>query len=416
MKNRFFTLLAAAALILAGCSKDKDDNVTIPEGESNFYLQIDLGPASKADTNEVPQNTVTQFTKGAIFFVDGNGDIVRMAVIDDSPAGAVSAANLAAGYLFTGIDNSAVKVYVVGNHDFGSATYANISDVEKITKHILSQTNQDNKTTFGVEDATLFGVGNIVAASAATQALFASNTNISVEREAIFTISPIIARLEIDEIKAAPAVGDPLLDIEELNLAGIYINNYYYSMSVVGTMDLDSLFFAGTQPTAVPADYDKYLQWSSTGQPTGKYRPNLSKYLYDDGELDGSGVYQGLCTSIAPTVLSKTPENETWAYNVFANGTAVPHIILHFTDVKMNSVPRPNAIAGDGEAYLTVTGYLNRVNQADQPIMGGNVYKLDAIQFDGGDLDDYPYEKDDKSAIYVKVTVKPWNVVVVDWK
>ncbi|MCD8043006.1 MAG: hypothetical protein LUH10_08060 [Tannerellaceae bacterium] len=413
IKN-LFMFIAMAAVALTGCNKDNDGDGGQTGNETfDMLLKFDIS-STKADTENVESGTFTELTNGGIFFIadDANKTILRTAIIANSPAGTVTPTQIQEGFLFTDIDASAKWVYVVGNYDFlasSAPTVAKLADLENLKVGILSQTNQNNNKKFGVEDATLFGFGNIVVASTATQDKYPTY---NVDREAIFDISPIIARLEIDEIEG-------LGQIDEFNLAGIYINNFYLEMSVVSVMDINDLIHNGILPT----DYDKYLR-TTTSQTNGKYLDSWYEYLFDDGDVDASGNYIGLSTIAS---LSHTPVNETWAYNVFANGSAVPHIILHFTDMKMKSTYGGNVNSGNlientvtgtyGEKYLTITGYNKAGTDVDQPILGGNVYKLANIIFDEDDLDDYPYEeKDDKSAVYVEVTVTPWNVIPVDWK
>ncbi|MCD8176159.1 MAG: hypothetical protein LUE98_01515 [Tannerellaceae bacterium] len=399
IKN-LFMFIAMAAVALTGCNKDNDgDGGQTGNGTFNMMIQFDI-VSTKADVDKqvIDGVTLTEFTEGALFFIDDNEAVLRMAIIADSPAGAVTPAQIQEGYLFTDVSETAKKVIVVGNHHFDiTDTYATLTEIETITKDILSQTNQNGRNTFGVEDATLYGAGNIVPASPATQSKFYAYPNITVEREAIFSIEPIIARMEIDKITAEG-------DIDGFKLEGIYINNFYTKMSVIGTTDLLDLVHNGT----TLADRENYQQETT---PPGKYLTAWKKYLFDD------------VLTASTNLISHEPDNETWAYNVFANGTAVPHIILHFTGVEINGSPRinvsldgPSGGSNNGVAYLTITGYLTKGTQKDQPILGGNVYELQNIIFDEDDLTDYPYEEDDKEAVYVEVSVTPWNVIAVDWK
>ncbi len=112
---------------------------------------------------------------------------------------------------------------------------------------------------------------------------------------------------------------------------------------------------------------------------------------------------------------SVQPDNDVWAYNVFANTTAIPHIVLHFTDMSVSDTMVPNSVTGTaGEAFLTVTRYL--VSGVEEELKGGNIYRIANLEFDESDLDETPEEKtpeEDEFSVYVEVTILPWTVIDV---
>ncbi len=380
-------LLASVALIagMASCSKDNNGG---DEPESfDILIQFDLGVESRADVDNLIQDgvTVTTLNDGKLFFTDDNGVIYRMVDISNNATpGAVTPEQLKNGKLFEDISKSATFVHVFGNHNFAKSSYSNISEVEEEEVEILDQTDP---ATFGVNKANLYGRKELEPASAAIKAIYPN-----VVKQAIFDIVPIIARLEVDQFAATG-------DILSYKVAGIYIHNFYEKVAPTAAL-LPSPDDAPWRVSGALQDYSKYLV-----EPSGEYKAAWEEYLFDTPGTASTGT----------TIKLVQPTKDTWAYNVFANAGAEPHIVVHLTDVMVGTTAPgtawPNSVAGDGEAYLTITGYRTDDTNSDKVnIKGGNVYKIRAVGFDEDDLGETPYPKEDMEQIYVEVKVTPWIV------
>ncbi|MCD8172786.1 MAG: hypothetical protein LUD76_04885 [Alistipes sp.] len=381
-------LLASVALIagMASCSKDNNGG---DEPESfDILIQFDLGVESRADVDNLIRDgvTVTTLNDGKLFFTDGDGVIYRMVDISNNATpGAVTPEQLKNGKLFEDISKSATFVHVFGNHNFAKSSYSNISEVEEEEVEILDQTDT---ATFGVNKANLYGRKELEPASTAIKAIYPN-----VVKQAIFDIVPIIARLEIDQFLGTG-------DVQSYTIAGIYVHNFYEKVAPTAAL-LPSPDDAPWRVSGSLQDWTKYQE-----EPAGDYDSDWDEFLFDTP------------AAVSNTTKLAQPVKDTWAYNVFANAGAEPHIVIHLTDVMIGTTApgtlRPNTAigsAGDGEAYLTITGYRTDDTNSDKVnIKGGNVYKIRAVGFDEDDLGDTPYPKEDMEQIYVEVKVTPWIV------
>lgn len=416
--KHLFIATAAFALGLAGCSKSDDG----AKSGSNFdmFMQMDMEAVTRAAVDfEVNTSDLTVFGDGAIFFTRNDADetIVRMVKVSSTgQAGSVSASQLANGYLFKDVQASAVKVYIVGNYDFGSRTFADMNEVRALTVNVTNQKDD----YFGIGKVTLYGFADIqpVGSSTYDSADIAAAIAAQADRLAVTTISPIMARFEIDKISGdAPHADNSPSDIDEFTIAGIYINNYYYRVSLTDepTATDDPVHNSNRTP-AWPNKYEQYARTTAT--PPGQYDPAWEGLLFDDSVF-------GTTEALSHEPADFDADMVMWAYNVFADGSAVPHIVLHLENAKVNGNLRPNEVLDGpgasssdpnaGTAYITVTGYYTRNTTADEPILGGNVYKMADLAFSDDNLTDEPYEEnEDRDKVWVKVTVKPWEVKQID--
>lgn len=381
--------MASVALIagMASCSKDSNDGGDEPDS-FDILIQFDLGVESRADVGNLIEDgvTVTTLNDGKLFFTDNNGVIYRMVDISNTATpGAVTPEQLKEGKLFEDISKSATFVHVFGNHNFAKSSYSNISEVEAEEVDILDQTDP---ATFGVNWANLYGRKELEPASAAIIARYPN-----VVKQAIFEIVPLIARLEIDQFLGTG-------EIQSYTVAGIYVHNFYEKVAPTAAL-LPSPDDAPWRVSGALQDYAKYQV-----APSGEYDPDWEEFLFDTPAVSSTSAKLA------------QPVKDTWAYNVFANAGAEPHIVIHLTDVMVgSSAPgtlRPNATigaSGDGVAYLTITGYRTDDTSSDKVnIKGGNVYKIRGLAFDEDDLGETPYPNEDMEQIYVEVKVTPWVV------
>ncbi|MCD7937613.1 MAG: hypothetical protein LUG98_12190 [Tannerellaceae bacterium] len=383
IKSLFF---ASAILLsaLSACNKEdgQTPGVDPDEVQDGLFIKFSQGvnEGSRADAGQVQDGTAVTFSSGQLFFVDASDNIVEAVDITSTAQGgtSVTVGQLKSGVVFPAVQDLATKVYILGNHQV-SPVPAKFADVLKETTDL---TDQADAPSYGVANATLFGEGDIVDASNAIK------TATGADKEAIFDVWPLIARLELKKVTATTGV-------DGYTLSGIYINNFYYEVNVDGRSTNTSSFYNFKK------DHTQYIK--------GAGYPATWEYLLFDE------VGQQATINAPATSYSVTPVNDAWAYNVFANTTAVPHIVLHLTDVTVGGTKVPNSkTTVDGEAYLTVTKYL--VTNQEQQIHGGKIYRIADLTFTDQDLDELPEEKtpdEDEFSVYVEISIMPWEVIDV---
>lgn len=436
--KKIFALLAMAVWIFAGCSKDNEGGPVVQDDEIQFYLKItQQNEETRADAGQVANGTKVNFTEGAIFFADASDNFVRyVRITNDLVSGTVSAAELEKGYLFNGISNTAVRVYVVGGRRFTETSIKDKSALDAITVTLKDEADD----YFGVSNATLAGSGEIVKARLSTSQIntsapgFNASDYASATHEAYVRVRPLIARFEIKKITG--------IGIDDgWQLDGIYVDNFYYRSTLFGDYNNPAPPQWYEYPwTGKGSTYDKYNRLDPTSAySTADWNPILfddGSYNYSDGTI-ASGV-TNLGTGTYPN--SITPDNGSWAYNIFADAGNVPNIILALSNVKVDGTIRENKTideitgvsgSGDGIAFLTVTGYNN--GGAPVTIEGGYVYVIDDLKFkaggnnNGGDGEDNtrdepkgpedpdnPDPGDDKLDVFVQIELMDWTTVDVD--
>lgn len=412
-------LLLATVAVVAGLSSCSKDHGGSADGDFDFYLKIERETATRADANQVPDQTDIQFGNGAVFFTDTDGNIIEYVRVAPGGAGVVTPSQLDAGHLFKGISSAATYVHVVGNYDFsGIISLGKIDDLSTETFTLADMKDDD----YGLSKATLYSAGPIVAATS-TKAI-----NAGANREAEITLAPILSRLELKQVRGDATVNgtDSTGDYE---LKGIYIDNFYYESSIVCHLtDLQEIVYndaataSGTYPDV--ASYLRYSRFNDNNTSTyGHYSdPDWYPILFDDGDVISGITLNGLGSAGSSNEVK--PAKEAWVYNFFPVATYTPHIVLHLTGVEVydsgtnNWVLRPNPKTGTaGEAYLTVTNYKKTGTDDAVKIEGGYIYVINDLLFTEDNLRNEPKEPDpdpDKNPLDVFVTVKLMKRTTVD--
>lgn len=395
-------LVAALAVVtLVSCSKS-NTNTNPLDGESDLLIQFSETANVSNNTSKGAVAPVTggkvSFVNGALFITDGAGEILNYVLIGNGAA-AVSVPQLENGYVMRKVKNTAEVAYIIGNFDFTAtgvpATFSNISDVQDLTTDLMKQQDLEG----GVVNASLYGAGVLMPSG---RTVTVGGESITINREVQMTVTPLISRIELNGITAdqsSAAKIDPAY-----NLAGIYLNNYYFEVDVTGV---------ATSPLINHGmDYTKYLREELNGE----YKTEWFSYLFDDGGYSGGSALPLGASDGVGAVKPSTDGSKTWAYNFLAEPSANPHIILHLTDVKESGTLRPNAITGKaGEAYLTVNRFLDKITGAIAPILVGKVYKINDIKFDVTDLTDVPETGGNSTyEVLVEIDLLEWQVFNVD--
>ncbi|MCD8042809.1 MAG: hypothetical protein LUH10_07060 [Tannerellaceae bacterium] len=389
----------ACAVLLAGlASCNKSDEPGGDEGNKSprdLYIKFEKF-GSKADTNAATEDAVS-FSEGALYFTDNAGRILRyIRITNEQVAGTLTATQLENGTTIEQVHGDATQVHLYGNFT-AAANYVNLSDIPEI--------NYDTQKSgdYGVSKGSLYGTAPIEEPTTAGDAYTAD-----------IQLKPIIARLEVDQLKG---VGD----IKSYKLAGIYINNFYLEVLPDGKVKSNNSAINYSQ------NFEFYYRESIQGTypdgqsrqkpAAGKYEMNDYGYLFDDG-IDDNGNMIFIGSSSTSGIIKPTG---TWAYNIFATANATPHIVFHFLDVTINDGTQngilfENTKTGvDGEAYLTITGYTALSNDLSGfvNIEGGNIYKMESVEFNENDLGEVP-EVNEKKDVIVTVELMPWKIIKVN--
>ncbi|MCD7932434.1 MAG: hypothetical protein LUH15_14365 [Tannerellaceae bacterium] len=356
----------ACAVLLAGlASCNKSDETGGDEGNNSprdLYIKFEKF-GSKADTNAATEDAVS-FSEGALYFTDNAGRILRyIRITNEQVAGTLTATQLENGTTIEQVHGDATQVHLYGNFT-AAANYVNLSDIPEI--------NYDTQKArdYGVSKGGLYGAAPIEEPTVTGEPCTAN-----------IKLKPIIARLEVDKLEGKS-------DIKSYKLAGIYINNFYLEVlpdGKVGNASVEN--YSQNFEQYYRETLDDYPDGESRLKPIdGKYSNDYDKYLFDDGA--GNSYIKESENKVVK------PENQTWAYNVFATANATPHIVFHFLEVTLsdNSLFANSKTGVAGEAYLTVTGYTSIDNVAGGfvNIEGGNIYKMESVEFDENDLGEVP--------------------------
>ncbi|MCC8019932.1 MAG: hypothetical protein LIO85_09210 [Rikenellaceae bacterium] len=394
MKPLFITIASCAALALASCSGNEKGNGSgtgepAPGETKSAYIKINTKAKSRSDEATASGTTATLYS-ALIYFIDGSSDPVVYEIMSAAPTGAdLTLAELEAGVLVEDIPSSVTQVYVVGNYDVTDANgqgadfptdagdpgvnSLRLSDVQDVVLDI-------QQVSYGrLADGTV--VGNLITVMDGQSTLYVYETgdnewngdNALTDGDyyANVTISPVVARIEIEEISYTGT-------LEQFTLEGIYINNYYQQMPVGLTR------LAPTNNGSNPDHYD-------VGDSDFAYRAYSVMYDLIGDNATGPATF--------------TPDNGVWAYQVFGNSNPVPHIILKLTDV----VAAGGASLGD--RYVTVSGFADGDGDDIMSFVRNTVYKITDLAFTDADIDPLPEPTDVN--VWVHVEVEPWATVIV---
>jgi hypothetical protein len=384
MKRNFLQLTSAAALLLAvsiaGCSRE---NETAGEDQTVYLRVLATGTRAVA----TPVTGKTTLTTGHVFFTSGSGVITKTLEIGstayaDANSTTVTTTQLDAGVPILAVPGNTSKVHVFGNVPSTVLTIPVVGEsITTLLEAAIDVTTQ-HATNGDVSKVTLLGSGDIRAT--ATPGQFTADVD----------VFPVAGRLEIGKITGNST------EIASFTVKGIYINNYYHSLGIDGTvLDEDDL--------------------KNNGSASATYAPSVSTpapYPTDD-----NGVYFDATLSSNSNDGVVTPgTGQAWAYNLLApkNPAAryFPHVVIELTSITFKAgYTAPDAYKS-GSWYLTIKEvYKTNVTTPGETdyltFTKGNIYQIADVPFSLGQLAATP-EPGDKQ-VTVKVTVKAWEAVPV---
>lgn len=389
MKSKLFSIAAIAALVLSGCSSDgKGGHEPAPEpGETkSAFIKINTRASSNRSDENTASGTEAILYSALIYFLDSSSDPVIYDVRTVATSGGdITLSELEAGVVVAGVPASSTQVYIVGNYNssdqnsafaaFPTTAGRNFSDIQA-TMLDIQQVSYPRIGTGNVGDGSLItvmdGTGALVDFDTTPGGWTSAGTPTSGDFYAVISISPIVARIEIEEITYTGA-------FQSFTLEAIYINNYFADLP----LSLD--FTSGTL--------------INNGSVVGRYDPANGSFAYDYYTTMYDAVDEGFTGTG-----SVTPTNGVWAYQVFSGTDEIPHIILRLSNV----VDGSGATIAD--QYLTINGFLNGSTPL-QTLDRNTVYRIANLTFSDDELELVP--EPETINVYIQVTVEEWETVDV---
>ncbi|MDE5759569.1 MAG: hypothetical protein K2I11_01080, partial [Bacteroides sp.] len=405
--NKYF-MLGLAGLAFAACSNDED--ITNQKDGDKVLLKLSLGRTEQ--TRAVETSAAGLFNNvldlKAYFFTSDSRrleiDAESQAKNEAELAAAVAALNSSTGtterattIALTGVPATATQIYVVANENTPIQT-GNLDAARNTTIYLkgLVKRADEMEHVFDQQNSLMTGLANIVdgGADGATTA--------------DVRITPVSSRLEIQKLTAMKVEGNDVVNIENFQLKGIYINRFHPE----GKLD--------PEKNAPVSERKKVDHGSNKTEYT---EANYKQTSYNNTTIDFGFMCDEYSTPISSTASATTDAicevnceaGKTWGYPVLAGkqdgeevdgAFDVANIVIELS-VKMEGV------AERRNKYLTIIGY----KQADAnktPVLTfarRNVYRINDLQFNINDLTDVPYEG--TKSVTATVTVLPWIGVPV---
>lgn len=378
-KLKYFSLAIAALLLVgfASCSSDDDTMKGVEEDETiSVVLKLDLGPTTRAEVAPIDPDaqgsTMAQFNDGHLYFTTAQGAIVKHYTITTTATGNanIMLSTLTDGAEIKDLPANTKHVYVFGN----TPTAADLPVTGPINTVLAKTINLPTQSD--ITNVNLYGNKEIITETTGGTIVPPLNAKYSVT----VAIKPTIARLELGKITG-------IHNITSFSVEGIFIDNYYNKANVDGVVDPSYL----APLTTLVSDYDR-----ST---SGKYTVALDGVNHD--------WYATLLNSDTKVVTPATA-GMVWGYNLFANNSAVPRMVIRMKNVEVST---PDISFPDTQ-YVTIKGFTN--SAGDAPITAfqpGYVYRIVDLNFHGVNLSTDPNLAD--KDVTVKVEVTPWTVQVI---
>ncbi|MDR0333359.1 MAG: hypothetical protein LBI15_07815 [Dysgonamonadaceae bacterium] len=378
MKTFRNVIMLAAALVLGFTSCNNDDVIIENNGETKtLSFSITQESAPRAEVGKQGATPVV-FGGGTLFFTTSSGIIVKKITIGDASADfLVTDATSTTGITIKNVPGTATGATLVGNTNLAilpSGIGQIGGQIQAVKAHAIMVTSQSDITKvnlYGENSAPFVKVGDVY--------------------ECTINLKPTIARVELSDI-----VGSE--DIASFKVEGIFIDKFYEQAQLGG---------------AVVAGSFKAFAQGATGNNL-LFRPGT------DGSYNNYAValydwYTPALESATNVVVPKTADT-VWGYNLFANNSATPQIIIRLSEVYVNerdaegnftgnTFLHPNSVGGKS-SFVTIKGFVE-VNKLTG-FEAGYVYTVDADTWAFGP-ENITEEPDMQSIdVAVRVTVVNW--------
>lgn len=373
--------MAAIAMTFFTACSDSSDSSIDTKGQS-IYLKLGNAQTranTRSDEVQLDNTDAVELTDGYIYFVTAQDGIKAIYKIEKSTTTnidqkTIKLSDLQAGYKFTNISGEVASVYIVGNPNLTTneedVTMRSFTTLTALKAGVnISLSTQNN-----VSDLTIEGSGTVTAANATDLDVDASAIATG-DRQAIITLKPLCARIEIAKLTASGTISG-------YTLQGIYINPFHIQTALNGV-----LIAADQKSEEALSNFDSSVA-------TSLYHTYPS--MCDDNALS-IGTKSDLITT--PITIGGA-----WAYQYFAATT--PRVI-----VKISGVTSTGTGTFPGTQFLNVRGFRDSSNNVITTLQRGNVYKITDLVFTESHLSQVPDPEDIN--LWVKVSVTPWVINTV---
>jgi hypothetical protein len=386
-------LLAVAAIIgLASCSTETENvlNNGNTNGENGFIngngnsdlKSVNLKLVSKMSSTRAESNSVNNgesvvFNGGFLLFASEQYNITKVVAITATNSSAntdteidINLLTQTDGAEISNVPGHSKHAYVIGNLPASISNPRTGESLAALKKMMVQYSSQDN-----ISNATLFG-GEEITLDALTSKYVAK-----------FELAPLVARIEIGKIESAVNS-----DITSFAVDGIFINNYYESISLAGD---------------APAIAIKNTQTTDFTFPSTAYPASTEGILVDYK----GGSASSLGTSSNGYSYTPSAGKNVWAYNLLAPKTGssaltAPHIVI-----RLSNILTTNSVEYKDVWYLTVSGLKVGSKKVDY-LEPGKVYSIKNITFSHSNIQPEPEMK--TMDVSVEVKLVEWEVLDTD--
>lgn len=382
-KNLLKSLLTMCALgaMFTACSNEGNEVPEVKKGEKKtVFMKLDLKQQTRATDDELGNGTTAPVTNLHIYFYDdATKNIQKYVKVTSLTTPSIS--TLATGAQISDVPAVADKVLVRGNvptsvlmPTSGSITVVENKEIEITTQYnkneiILGHIATDIQTWGGGGSAPIGGMQ-------------------SGDKYAEVKLEPGVARIEIEGLQAQGAV------INGFKLNGIYVTNFFEKLKLGdGTSSSQKQY---------GADASKYAEGAAG---TVYNAPNA--HLYDQ-------FASPMAASGSPLGVTPNPSTKRWAYHAFSNDatTANGQLQLVFKLSDVTAVPG-SGVTLDNNQFLTVRGFKDSGTGNIVKLEKGKIYTISKADFNFDESNLTTVPNTNAVGVWLKVTVKPWEVVTV---
>ncbi|WP_297642052.1 hypothetical protein, partial [uncultured Bacteroides sp.] len=393
--------LGLAGLAFAACSNDED--ITNQKDGDKVLLKLSLGRTEQ--TRAVETSAAGLFNNvldlKAYFFTSDSRrleiDAESQAKNEAELAAAVATLNNAgttervATIALTGVPATATQIYVVANENTPIQT-GNLDAARNTTIYLkgLVKRAGEMECVFAQQNSLMTGLAGIADGGDGV-----ATANVQ--------ITPVSSRVEIQKLTAMKVEGNDVVNIENFQLKGIYVNRFYSE----GKLD--------PEKNAPAEDRNRIDHFSVT---TDYTEENYTNKGFDFMCNDYTAVPIASVASATTNAICEVncpEENMCWGYPVLAgkqNGEQVDGV-YDVANIVIELSVKMEGVAERRNKYLTIIGY-KQANADQTPVLTfarRNVYRINDLQFNINDLTDVPYEG--TKSVTATVTVLPWIGVPV---
>jgi hypothetical protein len=375
-------IIAAMAVVigLTGCSTETiiddmgNNGSEMKSDVKNVTLKVgNLSPATRSEGSSIAAQEKVQFNNGWVLFVSQQENVTKVMEITTSTTTLdahqvdISLLTQTDGVEILDVPGHSKYVYVIGNLPGGITAPAVGANMTKLKQSLISSTSQGD-----ISNVTLFGGDEIKDEN---QKLVAR-----------FSLSPVVARIEIAEILTKDSG-----DITSFDIDGIFINNYYEHTTLDGN---------------APADVINNTATSDFVEGSAAYPSNFKGILFDYKKANEPTLGQGRGPGYVPET------GNAWVYNLLAPKTATssalttPHIVIAISNIKTSS-----GMNYDNVWYLTITNLVYNNNKITH-LEPGKVYSIKLIKFSHTNIQPEPGMK--TMAVDVEVSLVEWEILDTD--